>query len=120
MSEFEKLKQVVEDNFVLQSMEMAEMRSTFSAQLGALGQITGALIKDVDAVAQTAKALAQSVDSLAKGIDSNLEKQSSRLETAVKAIRSLGDGSVDVRQELAELRARVEKLEDMGGLFASA
>lgn len=112
MSEFEKLKQVVEDNFVLQSMEMAEMRSTFSAQLGELGQITGALIKDVDAVAQTAKALAQSVDSLAKGIDSNLEKQSSRLETAVKAIRALGDGSVDVRQELAELRARVEKLED--------
>ena len=97
MSEYEQLKQAVEDNFVLLSLESRELKGLVGKQ------------------SDTLRLLHQSIVELQAGnrvMEDLLEKRTLRLDSAVEAIRALGTGSVDVRKEIAELKERMQRLED--------
>ncbi len=105
MSDFDHLKRVVEDNFVLLSIETRELRGLVSQQ----GQ---RFTETLDTITTAMKRLESDLGQGNRRIEDLLQQRADRLDTAVEAIRGLGDSSVDLRKEIAELRERVQKLED--------
>ena len=140
MSEYSELKRVMEDNFVLQSLETRELKAEMFTHLGTVGKQIHVLndrmhvfndqmhvlndqmhvlndqmrvvSEQMQVLSDHSQAVAGGLDSLAENVDRRLERQAERWDAAVAALRALGDGSTDVRKEIAELRERVRRLKE--------
>lgn len=66
----------------------------------------------MDTITTVMKRLESDLGQGNRRIEDLLQQRADRLDTAVEALSLLSDSSVDLRKEIAELRERVQKLED--------
>lgn len=105
MDKYKRLEQIIETNFRLNSLQTrelgAEMRRHFAFHTEQMANM-----------AQTLQRMATQSEAVGELFERRMNEQADRMDEAVEAIRKLGDGNVDIRKEIAELKRRVKDLED--------
>lgn len=106
MDKYEKLERIVETNFQLNAMQTRELGVEFRRRLEAQSaDFRQALLNLGDHVTEGFRETGEF-------LEGQMSAHAERAEAAVEAIRTLGDGSVDIRKEIEELKRRVKDLED--------
>lgn len=106
MNDFERLKETVETNFRLNSLEAREVAARLDGRVTALSQ-------HMNQMAAQMGHMATEMAEMSTEFREGMERQADRMDQAVVAIGQLGDGGVELRQDIADLKRRVQRLEDL-------
>ena len=126
MSDNENLHERVETNFRLSAIYTRQMGERLDRRVDGLGarmdrvsQATGQVAEGLGKLAKDMGRISKSLDTLATDtkafgteIRTDFNALADRQEQTIDAIRQLGGSSIDVNQELADLKRRVTHLEN--------
>ena len=114
----EKLSKIVETNFRLNQLSQRETAAkvatlssglkSVSSNLETVTRTLGMVVKTLENVTGTVEFLSDSAASLA----TEQELMADRMEEAIQALRGLGTGNSEIRQEIVDIKARLDRLED--------
>ncbi len=104
MSE-DKLRRIVEENFVLNSLHTREMGAKLRVHLKAVTDQMGTVTEQMSMVRDQ-------MSDLTEMVESGFNEQADRMDRMVEALRGLGDGGVEIRRDVEDLKRRVKALED--------
>lgn len=113
MDKYERLEQIVETNFQLNAMQTRELgvevRKRFDSHMEFFNSQIEGVVRALDA---TREVLVTGLKETGVLFETRMNEQADRMDLAVEAIRTLGDGNVDIRKEINDLKRRVKELED--------
>lgn len=119
MEDFEKLRETVETNFRLNALYTRQMGQRLDQRMDGLSHRMDGLGHHVDELANGMRDLSQAMKTVSgemknvgTEIRTDFDGLADRQEASIEALYRMADSNVDIHKEIAELKRRVQDLED--------
>ena len=106
MDRYQRLERMLETNFKLTAIQSRELGAEMRRKLQ---QQSDEFRQGLDQVSRRVEA---GFSELGQFFEGGMNAQADRYDNVIELLRALGDSSVDINKEIAELKRRVKQLED--------
>ncbi len=112
MDDFKNLRQTIETNFKLSSLQTREMGAELRREMKTIAGEMKTIAGEMNSIASQMNTHGKRMDRLGDYVANGFEQQAQRNDQVLEVLKTVGDGSGDLRKEIEELKRRITALEE--------